>query len=115
MRVRRLRRRFSLLSLLLFALSLSPGASDDQDHLTLSVDGMHCQSCVSMVRKTVRKIPGVESVSVDLDKGLVEVTGDSLLARRRVIAESIERMGYDVTEGDTVKTMKADSLSRPGR
>jgi copper chaperone CopZ len=62
-----------------------------------------------MIRKTVRKIPGVESVAIDLDKGLVEVKGDTTVARRAAVAEAIERMGYDVVESDSVKGMKADS------
>jgi copper ion binding protein len=84
-------------------------SSDDQDHLTLNVNGMHCQSCVSMIRKTVRKLPGVESVSVDLDKSMVEVKGDSLAVRREMITQAIERMGYDVVQSDTLTTVPTDS------
>lgn len=104
-----LRRLLIPLSLLFIATSPAVRSSDDPEPLRLNVDGMHCQSCVSMIRKTVRKIPGVESVAVDLDKGLVEVRGDTTVARRAVIAEAIERMGYDVTEPDSVNGMKADS------
>jgi copper chaperone CopZ len=85
-----------LFPLLLFFFPAEASSSDDHDILTLNVEGMHCQSCVSMIKKTVRKVPGVESVAIDLEKGIVEVTGDSLVVRQAQIAGSIEKMGYDV-------------------
>ncbi len=109
------RRLFAPFSLLLITMSSVASPSDDQDHLTLNVNGMHCQSCVSMIRKTVRKLPGVESVSVDLEKSMVEVEGDSMAIRREAITQAIERMGYDVVQPDTLKTIQSDSAHVPDR
>ena len=110
MNVRSLRRLFSPPFLLLITMSSHAWQPDVQDHLILNVNGMHCQSCVSMIRKTVRKVPGVESVSVDLDKGMVEVKGDSAGVRREMISEAIERMGYDVVPRDSLTTVPSDSV-----
>jgi copper chaperone CopZ len=60
-----------------------------------------------MIKKTVRKVPGVESVTVDLEKGVVEVVGDSLHVREARIAETIEKMGYDVLSPESPRS---DSL-----
>ncbi len=108
MNVRIMRRTVLLPLLILTAVSLVWSFGDD-DHLSLNVNGMHCQSCVSMIRKTVRKVPGVESVSIDLEKGLVSVECDSADVRRVMISEAIEKMGYDVVSGDSLNHAPADS------
>ena len=100
-----LRRLLIPLSLLFIATSQTVRSSDDPEPLRLNVEGMHCQSCVSMIRKTVRKVPGVESVSVELDKGLVEVKCDSAGVRREMITQAIERMGYDVVPSDSARVI----------
>jgi len=110
MNVRSMRRLFAPPFLFLITMSSFAWESDDQDYLTLNVNGMHCRSCVSMIRKTVRKMPGVESVSVDLDKGLVEVKCDSAGFRREMITEAIERMGYDVVPSDSLTPASSDSV-----
>jgi copper ion binding protein len=107
MNVRTLRR--LSLSLLLAGTFAFAGPGDDPQSLRLKVDGMHCQSCVSMIKKTVKKIPGVQSVSIELEKGSLEVTGDSLAARQSQIEEAIEKMGYEVSAAGE-STVESDSL-----
>jgi copper chaperone len=75
----------------------------EKEKLKLTVQGMHCTSCVSMVKKSVRKISGVESVSVDLDSGTVEVVCDSASTRCEAVAHAIQRMGYKVLDSDSTK------------
>lgn len=93
---------FSLV--LLFLLSSVISLSSDKELLKLNVQGMHCASCVSMVKKTVRKLPGVESVKVDLDNGSVHVECDSAAVRKADIIRAIQRMGYKVLETDSVQS-----------
>nr|XP_043623005.1 heavy metal-associated isoprenylated plant protein 2-like [Erigeron canadensis] len=38
--------------------------------------GMHCQKCRTEVMKAVTKLPGVDEVSVDLEKEMLVVIGD---------------------------------------
>jgi copper chaperone len=76
----------------------------DKERLKLSVRGLHCASCVSMVKKTVRKLPGVESVKVDLEKGSVDVECDSAAVRRADITRAIQRMGYKVLDTVAVRS-----------
>ncbi|CAN5117159.1 cation transporter [soil metagenome] len=40
-----------------------------------NVQGMTCHSCVAMVKDEVSEVPGVQSVEVDLDGGMVKVEG----------------------------------------
>jgi copper chaperone CopZ len=57
---------------------------------SFNVQGMTCHSCVAMVSEEVGEVPGVESVQVDLDSGMVKVQGDQVDegAVRRAIVEA---------------------------
>jgi copper chaperone CopZ len=73
----------------------------DTTRVVLSVDGMHCRSCVSMIRKTLRKLPGVSSVDISLERGTVAVQGPKNAFSPDAAVAAVTRMGYDVTGRDT--------------
>jgi copper chaperone CopZ len=92
----------TLLSIFLMALLAFPeGYAGEKEKLKLQVDGMHCPSCASMIKKSVRKVSGVESISVDLKSGVVEVECDSAAERSGLITTAIRKMGYTVTNTDS--------------
>jgi copper chaperone CopZ len=68
--------------------------------LVASVTGLTCQHCVNTVTSALEKLPGVDSVSVDLVNGgesLVTVTrsqDDDLVA---AIAQALATEGYALT------------------
>lgn len=68
------------------------------EHTTLTVKGMSCGHCVKAVEESVGKLTGVETVSVNLDAGTVEVTHDAAATDRKSIEETIEDQGYDVVQ-----------------
>src|SRR5688572_7325920 len=68
-----------------------PGASDEA---ALNVQGMTCASCVAHVEKAARKLPGVESVSVNLARGRAVVRFDPHQVDPRRIADAITGAGY---------------------
>ena len=45
------------------------------DSIRYLVPGMHCAHCVAAVQEEVSAVPGVESVTVDLETKRVDVTG----------------------------------------
>jgi copper chaperone len=61
---------------------------------TYVVPEMSCSHCETAVSEAVTGVPGVESVTVDLESKRVEVRGDALddAAIRAAIADA----GYDV-------------------
>lgn len=63
------------------------------ENLTLTVEGMTCASCVARVEKTIQKIEGVESVSVNLatEKAAISFTKKTDL---NLIASVVEEAGY---------------------
>ena len=66
-----------------------------------------------MIKKTVKKVPGVELFPLIL--GADWFRWKVIAAyRERTIAEAIEKMGYDVVSADSTNTMPADSTHNPG-
>lgn len=65
---------------------------------TISVSGMTCGHCVSSVKEELAELPGVQSVSVDLNAGGVSpVTIESTRElTSEEIAAAVEEAGYTV-------------------
>lgn len=61
---------------------------------TLSVEGMHCASCVTRIEQELRAVPGVESAAVNLasEEARVSVVGEAFDSR--LLEEAVERVGY---------------------
>ena len=65
-------------------------------NLTLSVDGMTCSHCESIVKKAVGSLNGVSSVNVDLADNTVSVQLDPSAVNEQQIRNAIEEKGYQV-------------------
>ncbi|BAB04275.1 copper chaperone CopZ [Halalkalibacterium halodurans] len=63
---------------------------------TLNVKGMSCQHCVKAVEENVGQLTGVEKVTVQLDKGTVNVSYKEDQVSIDKIKDTIEDQGYDV-------------------
>jgi Cu+-exporting ATPase len=69
----------------------------------LAIDGMTCASCVARVERALRKVPGVQEVSVNLatEQALVQVAGAAagnargLAATDAALCEAVQRAGYE--------------------
>lgn len=62
---------------------------------TYPVNGMTCGHCVSAVSEEVGKVPGVQSVHVDLAAGTVTVTGDVDV---NAIRAAVDEAGYELAD-----------------
>jgi P-type Cu+ transporter len=60
----------------------------------LPIDGMTCASCAGRVEKALAKVPGVESVSVNLatEQARIQAPADSLAA----LVDAVQQAGYSV-------------------
>lgn len=62
----------------------------------LSVEGMHCDGCVSRVEAALGQVPGAEDVDVSLDDGAAEIrAADS--AAGEAFVDAVEEAGYTAT------------------
>ena len=61
--------------------------------VTYTVSGMSCGHCKAAVEEEVGRVPGVESVTADLDSKLVVVRGDDL--EDDALRAAIDEAGYE--------------------
>ena len=66
------------------------------DTRNFTVTGMTCAHCASSVTEEVQEIPGVESVDVVLETGVLTVTSSQSLDDAAVRA-AVEEAGYQLT------------------
>lgn len=64
--------------------------------INIPVSGMSCSHCAGTVKKALDKIPGVESVSISIDEGIVTVDYDKTATNEEKIKEAISDTGYEV-------------------
>jgi copper chaperone CopZ len=62
----------------------------------ITVAGMTCGHCVAAVTDELSRVPGVRTVHVDLDSGVVEVRAVSAIDPA-ALAVAVEAAGYTLT------------------
>jgi len=60
---------------------------------TVKIKGMSCQHCVGSTKKALEKIPGIQNVSVDLEKGEATFEGNIDLV---TVKQAITAIGFEV-------------------
>jgi copper chaperone CopZ len=66
------------------------------DEMHFTVPGMTCSHCVTAVRDAVGKVPGVDTVLVDLDTKTVVVKGAGL--DRQLLSAAVDNAGYTLVK-----------------
>jgi len=72
------------------------------DRLTIS--GMHCTACASLIERQLKKVPGVSSVNVNFAAEKAMVTRDPGQANVEDLVAAVKKAGYQgmpESEGDT--------------
>jgi copper chaperone CopZ len=64
------------------------------DRRTYTVSGMSCSHCVAAVSESVQAIPGAEAVTVELDTGLLAVSGPDIDDAE--VRAAVEQAGYSL-------------------
>ena len=62
--------------------------------LDLTIDGMHCGSCVRRVTLALQKVDGVESETVQVEIGSAAVNYDAEKATQQEIVDAVNRTGF---------------------
>lgn len=65
-----------------------------QTNLSFTVPGMTCGHCTSAVETELMKVPGVQTVQIDLDTKAVVVAGDDL--DWSALEAAVDEAGYEV-------------------
>ncbi|WP_321328971.1 heavy metal translocating P-type ATPase [uncultured Ilyobacter sp.] len=80
--------------------------------VTLSIEGMTCQSCVSRIEKKTSEMPGVEKISVNLatEKAVVDYRKNEL--KLSEIVKFINELGYKAVKEEKDKDFDADKKQK---
>ena len=68
----------------------------DAKTVTVPIGGMTCAACSQRIEKTLRKLPGVDSATVNLATEKATLTYQPQQIRFSAIREVIEKIGYQV-------------------
>ncbi len=76
----------------------------------IPIKGMSCASCVSSINKAIRSLSGVNSVNINFATSKAKVTYDPDKVSKEDIISAIRSVGYEVSSGDNVNTLKLKVL-----
>lgn len=62
---------------------------------TMTIQGMHCKSCVTLLTEALTDIPGVAKATVSLERQNAEVTYDPTKVDSKRLREAIAAEGYE--------------------
>ena len=86
-----------------------------EQNLTLPVTGMTCASCVFRVEKALKRLPGVQTASVNLATEQASVVYAPESLGYEEIKGAIERAGYGVIETGSASEAEAEDLEAIAR
>lgn len=63
---------------------------------TLQIEGMTCQGCVQSVTRVLQALPGVQSVTVSLERHAADLRYDPQQVTPEAMRAAVEGAGFDV-------------------
>lgn len=82
-----------------------PKTASTVSYKTLEIEGMTCASCVARVEKVLKKIDGIDQVSVNLASESARITfGNNATPTEEIINQQLKRYGYSVKAPTEKKT-----------
>jgi len=79
----------------------TPKSKDTTSTTRFTVEGMTCSECAARVEKSIRALPGIASVAIDLASGLATVDYDVAKCTRDQIRQAIISAGYKIAAFST--------------
>lgn len=72
------------------------GLKESRRHLTFSIEGMSCSSCVNRIEQALRRTPGVAEVTVNLATNSGAVSYNPSVSSVPEVLRVVSKMGYSV-------------------
>ncbi len=79
-------------------------AKDKIKEEMITVNGMHCTSCVKLIENTLKDVKGVEDIKVDLAESKAFVKFDAGKTGLSEIRSKIDELGYSTDDGPAKKS-----------
>jgi copper chaperone CopZ len=64
--------------------------------ITYHVHGMHCEACDTSIRQALGRLPGIQDIEIDHERGRVHVHYDDTQTDVLAIKAQIEQAGFEV-------------------
>jgi len=93
-----------------FEASHTPQSSAGQVHL--KIFGMSCASCVHLIDRTLRAMPGIEDVAINLSLESGKVTLDHRVLGVRAVVEAIEGLGFKAVVSEDTSGIQMENLDK---
>ena len=71
---------------------------------TFSIEGMHCASCVSVLERTLKKVPGVKDATVNLANEKATVVCDEEKVNDDQLSSAVANVGYKALLNESART-----------
>ena len=98
------------LMVVMAVVSLIAGSAMAQTKHVIGVDGMSCPFCAYGLEKKLRKMKGVESVEIDLDKGeAVVIVKAGTTIKEESLRKAVKEAGFT---GSSLKKIEAETKSQ---
>ncbi len=68
-----------------------------QKHLNLSIDGMHCNSCETLITEELKELKGIQDISVKFKNKSADLSIDTQLLTVDEVLSAVKRAGYTAT------------------
>jgi Cu2+-exporting ATPase/Cu+-exporting ATPase len=78
---------------------------------TYSIKGMHCASCASIIEKTIKKIDGVEDISVNSGTENAKISFDENKTNPDQFNKKLEHLGYTIIVNQNDNTMNHGNMT----
>lgn len=82
----------------LLLLTITQGAFAESKKACFTVEGMTCAACTVTTKAAIKKLDGIESISVSLDDKKAEVLYNDAKTNPNEIKNKIDSVGYKATE-----------------
>ncbi len=90
--------------LLMAVVLLIAGSAMAQAKYVIAVDGLSCPFCAYGMEKKLKKIKGVESVEIDLDKGeAVVIAKAGTTIKEESLHKAVKEAGFTVSSLETIE------------
>jgi copper chaperone CopZ len=70
----------------------------EESEIVYRVEGMSCEGCVSAVERALLEIPGIVSVSADLESSSARVSVEGEAPVFTVLADAVSAVGYGLVQ-----------------
>lgn len=81
--------------------------------VTLSIQGMHCASCETLISEELKETAGVSDIAVSAKDGIAKLMLDTAQSPVNALIEAIDRAGYKAVIADASPAITAnDQISR---